>query len=405
MNDVFNPRLDIVFFSPHDLPSAHISRNFDYAKRLVKKGHRVTVIANNFSHRDKVRIIDGVGRYFAISHVEGVKVAWLNTTGYKSSGLFRAINAISYLALAVFYAVKNIGRIDISIGDSVPPTAGLAAYVVSVIKQSKFVFQVRDVWPIALVYDKAITKWGFIYTTLRALEIFLYKKAYKIYATVPMLEGHIADSGADVKKLVYVPNGVDLAVIPYVPRGGGEPRTFRILYAGGFGNAHDVESIVRSAKILSLAQISVRFDFYGDGLKLKSCTELARELSLTNVFFHSSIDKSSLSTELLNSDLLIASVTNSDAYKFGINLNKIYDYLAAGRPIVLAVKSTHRPIEDANCGYIAKPECPEEMSSRIRDIYNMTSQERDAMGYRGRKYAEEHYDLDSLAFKFESNLF
>jgi glycosyltransferase involved in cell wall biosynthesis len=396
--------LNIVFFSPHDLPSAHISRNFDYAKRLAKSRHSVTIIANNFSHRDKAPIVQKGRRYFSISYVDGVKVVWLNTTEYQANGFLRALNAISYLALAVMYTLRKIKRIDVSIGDSVPPTAGLAAYIASVFKKSKFVFQVRDVWPIALVYDKAIKRRSIIYYSLRALEIFLYRKAYKIYSTLPLLKEHIVESGADGQKMVYLPNGVDLKLMPYFPRCGANPQTLKILYAGGFGNAHDVESIIRSAKLLSLDHIKVQFNFYGDGVKLRRCKELAKELSLTNVFFHKSIDKSSLSTQLINSDLLIASVTNSDAYKFGINLNKIYDYLSVGRPIILAVKSTHRPIEDANCGYIVKPEDPEEMSSRIKDVYYMSQQERDCMGFRGRQYAVENYDLDKLSSKFESSL-
>ena len=394
----------IIFFSPHDLPSAHISRNFDYAKRLAKKGHAVKVIGNNFSHREKKRIEPKGLSFYASTNIEKVEVIWLNTTEYSGNGFFRAINALSYLYLAIRYVFSKVEVLDIAIGDSVPPTAGLAAYLTSKLKNSKFIFQVRDVWPIALVFDKAIQKYSAIFFVLRVAEIVLYRGADKIYSTVPMLKSHIKESWGDIRKVVYMPNGADLSLIEYKKREFDNTQPFRIVYAGGFGNAHDAESIIKAAKILSSLTINFVFDFYGDGVKLEKCKKLAESLSLHEVYFHKSIDKSLLSPKLSDADLLIAAVTNSDAYKFGINLNKIYDYLAAGRPIVLAVKSSHRPIEEANCGFIVKPEHPEEIADSILKIYLMSQKDRDIMGLNARLYAEAHYDIDRLSLDFESNL-
>ncbi len=395
---------NIIFFSPHDLPFSHISRNFDYARCLVRFGHSVTIVTNNFSHRDKSTIVPRGNKYYSPDVVDGVQVIWLNTIQYKKNDFKRALNALSYLILANIFSFSNIKKADYCIGDSVPPTSGLSAYFFSALKGGKFIFQVRDVWPIALVYDRAIKKNSITYILLRIVEKFLYKRCHKIYSSVPLLSNHVIESGVRASKITYIPNGVDLGVIAYSHVKLKVTSKFNIVYAGGFGNAHDAESIVRAAEILKFSEFDIEFNFYGDGVKLGDCKSLAKSLNLNNVYFYKSIDKSKLSKVYLDSDILVAAVTNSDAYKFGINLNKIYDYLAAGRPIILACRSSHRPIEDARCGYIVDPERPDQIADRIIDICKLSHKDRLLLGDNARKYAETNYNLENLALVFEENL-
>ena len=396
-------KTSICFFSPHDLPNAHISRNFDFAKRLSRKGHTVKIIANNFSHRDKKRIIDNEGYYYQKSTCDGIEVIWLNTIRYNSSKIMRGINALSYFFLSLRYALTNKDYIEFYIGDSVPTTAGLAAYIATKAKRRKFIYQVRDVWPIALVYDKAINKTGLTYSILRLIEVFLYKKAYKICSTVPMLNTHLQECGVSESKLDYIPNGVDLSLFKYKPASE-DGKTFNIIYAGGFGNAHDVETIIRAAALLASKGFNLRFKFYGEGLKLKSCKQLASKLSLYNVEFIRPIEKIKLAEELSTADVLVGAVTDSDAYEFGTNLNKLYDYMAVGRPIVMAIRSPHRIIEDAECGYICNPEDPVKFSEAICLLYLMTNTQRNRMGMMGRDFVRKHFDINQLSDSFEMML-
>jgi glycosyltransferase involved in cell wall biosynthesis len=307
--------------------------------------------------------------------------------------------------LALRYSAKFVEKADYCIGDSVPSTAGLVAWFVSMLKKSRFIDQVRDVWPIALVYDGALKKSSLTYFVLRILEVFLYRKSSKIVSTVPLLAPHLLSSRVSPEKLVYIPNGVDLDVIKFSPRDERFSGPINVTYAGGFGNAHDPLSIIHAAKILGEAGRSLRFDFYGEGIKLRSCIDLASALSLDNVFFHKSVSKADLSRVLSMSDILIAAVTDSDAYQFGLNLNKLYDYLAAGRPVVLAARSKHRVVEDAECGYMVPPESPEKLSEAILTICDLGPGRRIAMGANGRKFAETNYDINQLAVEFERAAF
>lgn len=394
----------VIYFSPHDLPGSHISRNFDYARRLVKRGYSVTIIVNNFSHRDKKRLFESGESFFYVSSCENVRVVWVNTTKYKTNGFGRALNAFSYFLLSVWFTLRESERYDIYIGDSVPPTAGMAACLTSYFGKGNFFYQVRDVWPAALVFDKAIRKYSLIYAILRCIEKMLYKRATGIISTVPFLSEHVLTSGGDPKKIFYLPNGANLDVFSYRERSRPNNNLFRVTYAGGFGNAHDVFSIIRAANILNNINPEIFFDFYGDGQNLKKSKDMVEQLRLSNVSFNNSLSKSELSKRLSDSDLLIAALTNSDSYKFGINLNKLYDYFSVGRPIVLAIRSSHNPVMDACCGLIVPPENPEMIADAVLKIFNMSQEERNVLGANGRAFAEKNYDLNMLDACFDDYL-
>ena len=71
----------------------------------------------------------------------------------------------------------------------------------------------------------------------------------------------------------------------------------------------------------------------------------------------------------MESDILIACVTDSDAYRFGINLNKLYDYFASGRPVIFSGNAPNDPVADSGAGFSIPPESPKAMVEALsKDI-------------------------------------
>lgn len=393
---------NFVFLSPYDLPDRHIARNFEYANELVKQGDCVTILVNNFSHRDKKALRKISNKYFLKEEYEGLTVIWLNTPKYTGNGWMRGINALSFFLLSLRYIIFNVSGRAYFIGDSVPPFAALSAMFAAFIKRGHFIYQIRDVWPIALVYDRAIKKHSLIYLALRFLEIIFYKISYKIITALPLVTDHVKKSGGNVEKLIYLPNGTHTNIISNNPKCDNE--CFTIIYGGGFGNAHDVETIIKAASVLQAEGASVRFKLYGEGVKKKPCELLQKQLKVDNVLFLSTIDKLDLHQEIVGSDLGIAVVTASQAYKFGINLNKLYDYMSASTPILLSIDSPHRLIEDANCGLMIEPENVETLVQAIKDFMKMDPIDRQILGANGFQYARKHFAIDKLTSQLKQQL-
>lgn len=391
-----------IFLSPYDLPDRHISRNFLFGKKLASLGDKVTILVNNYSHRDLTRVHNITNGFYNSEELDGMNVIWLNTPFYKGNGWGRAWNAIMFFLLSVRFISFHTKGKPYFIGDSVPPTAALSALIGAFIKRGKFIYQVRDVWPAALVYDGAMKRFSFIYYVLRRLEIMFYKRSFIICSAVPKVKEHIESSGGDYNKVLYLPNAINTPIPTLsLPT---SRSVFTIIYAGGFGNAHDVETIIRAAAILRVQNYKVLFKIYGEGPKKVICRELVSQLQIDNVIFYSSVAKDKLFLEIQDSDLAIAAVTDSEAYKFGINLNKLYDYMQSSRPILLAIRSPHRIIEDANCGTMISPEDPELMADAIVHFIKMTVEERAVMGNHGRNFAEQNFDAFTLCEKFKHKL-
>ena len=102
--------------------------------------------------------------------------------------------------------------------------------------------------------------------------------------------------------------------------------------------------------------------------------------------------------------MLVACVLNSDAYTFGLNLNKLYDYFAAGRPVLFSGEANNDDITSASCGYSICPESPEVMAEALFHFSNLSSSQRALMGSNARAFATREYDIDHLAAKMEDTL-
>jgi glycosyltransferase involved in cell wall biosynthesis len=177
------------------------------------------------------------------------------------------------------------------------------------------------------------------------------------------------------------------------------------MYVGAFGVAHDVISIVRAARILrERGDTRFRFIIVGEGVKRPECEAEAKAAGLDNIEFRQPVPKSDVPSILVGADLLVACVTDSQSYQFGINLNKLYDYFAAGRPVVFSGTAAADPVQASQGGRSIAPENPEAMADALEGIANMTAEERRVLGRRVREYAEDHFDVRKLAGTLEGML-
>ena len=394
--------MNIWYLSAHDQPRGKSSRTYDFSLELVKLGHSVTFMTNSYCHWTHEELL-APDELWRIEESDGIRVVWLRTYHYRGNGFGRGLNMLSNArrALQVDRTIEDSP--DVVVGPSVPLGTGWAAAQIARRRGAAFVFEVRDVWPMALVDDGGLSRRNPAYYAFRALEKQLYRRAHRISATMPFLFKHVEDSGGDPRKVMWIPNGVVLRRFSgHVPFGGRQEEKIVVMYVGGFGVAHDVISIVRAAGILHReCPDAFRFVIVGNGPKRESCIAEARALGLTNVEFRDPIPKAEVPRVLSEASVLVAAVTDSRAYRFGLNLNKIFDYWAAGRPVVFSGNAPNDPIRDSRAGFSVPAETPEQMADAFRKILSMSPDERSEMGRRGREYVEQNFDMGRLGKRME----
>lgn len=396
--------MNVWYLSAHDQPKGQSARTYEFSQELLKRGHRVTMFTNSYCHWTHRELLEP-GEKWRIEEVEGIRVVWLRTVHYSGNGLDRGANMLSNAWRCLQVARILDDRPDVVIGPSVPLGTGWAAARIAAQKGAAFVFEVRDVWPIALVDDGGLSRNHPIFHVFRYLEKSLYSRAHRISATMPFVFNHIAESGGDPSKVTWVPNGVNFdRFADYGGYDGGTKLPLTAMYIGGFGNAHDVITIVRAAKILQDRNIDdFRFVIIGSGPKKAECIREAEKANLTNVEFRDPIPKAEIPKTQMESDILLAAVLDSPIYRFGLNLNKMFDYFASERPVIFSGKAPNDPVVEAGAGFSVSPENPEAMADALLILLSMSPEERQAMGQRGRSYIKE-FDMRELSGRMESLL-
>lgn len=376
------------------------TRHYDFAKELVLRGHNVTIIASSFHYSAYKEMKEYGDRDYLQETVDGINFIWFKTPPYFGNGISRVKNMLSY-TLKVFTIIPqlNLKKPDIIIGSSVHLFAVFASYKLSKKYNVPFIMEVRDLWPQTLI-DMGISKWHPFILLLGWLEKYLYKKADKIITNLPYAYQYI-ERFVTRDKIIWISNGVDLSSIDYVNKKKSEK--FIISYTGAIGAANNLALLIETADRLK-NEPNIFFRIVGDGAEKEHLKNIVHSKNLTNITIESPVPKNQVSEILASSDVLYFNLKNSPVFNYGISSNKLFDYMAAGRVIIFSTKAKNNPIQDANAGYSIEPDNIEQLVRTILEIYTLSQEERNEIGRKIRKYAEENYSIQILTNKLEEIL-
>jgi len=394
---------------PPDLPGG--TRHYDLGRELVKRGHQVTIFATSSHHYLHQETRLKPAEQWKVEEVDGLKFVWLRTPPYQRNDWRRVRNMVTFMVRAGWlgcrlpYLVPEIGKPDVVIGSSPHLLTPLAAYWVARHYQVPFVMEVRDLWPQTIIDMGELSAHHPITKALQALERFLYRRAKKIIILLVRADQYITAFGIPREKIVWIPNGVDLSRFedlgPYVVSENG----LKVIYLGAHGKANALYTVIQAAKILQdQGYCEIRFILVGDGPEKPRLMALVEELGLRNVEFRDPVPKTEIPKVLSEADAFIVQLGGAEVYRWGISSNKLFDYMAAGRPVFSSTEAPLNPINEARCGFTIPPRNSKALAEAIIQLYQMSPEERMEMGKRGREYVEKYHDIRKLAAQLESVL-
>ena len=387
-----------------DLPGG--TRHYNLGRQLIKQGYDVTVFASSFHYVRHEELKLSRSEHWKIEESDGVKFVWLRTFPYQENDWRRVVNMLSYMIHSYLIGCKitrmddRISRPDVVIGSSVHLLAVLSAYYLAKHCGAKFIMEVRDLWPQTIIDMGVLSEQSPTVKILHTLERFLYHRAERIITLLPLAGEYIAPLGISKEKITWIPNGVDLSYFSGQKGIESSNEPFRVMYLGAHGQANALDVLLNAAKIVQdRGYQSIRFTLVGDGPEKPRLMELAQELELENVGFRNPIPKSKVPEVLTKADILIFNLEKAEVFKYGVSSNKLFDYMAAGKPVIFSVQAPNNPIEEAHCGLTVPPRDPQALAEAVIKLYQMPIEEQEAMGQRGREYAKEHHDYAVLAEK------
>ena len=375
------------------------TRHFDLAQHLHGLGWKSWIFAASVELNTQRQRLQK-HEHARTEAVAGVNMRWVNTPGYEGNGVGRIVNMVAFAwKLLAGKTTADLERPALIIGSTVHPLAAAAAALLARRYRVPFIFEVRDIWPETLIALGHTRRYGPVALLLGVLEKWLCRQSCRIVSVLPEYGSYVKEHGIRAPEVVHIPNGINLdnmgAVLPYRRQ---DP--FRITYLGAHGTANDLHTLVRAMEIIEVSHGlgSIECHLIGAGPMKQALADYCAARRLKQVIFHPPVSKDAIAATAANTDtFVLCGKRLPSLYRYGISMNKIPDYMAMGRPVIIALESVNNPVIEAQAGIRVEPECPEQLAGAIIKTAAMTEAELREMGLRGRRYVEQKHDMKMLA--------
>jgi glycosyltransferase involved in cell wall biosynthesis len=384
-------------------PQAWSTRHVSLASELVQRGHSVSLFASNFNHSLRTRRAEGSRDHIHWERTAGVDIGWLPTPAYSDNSWGRAWNTLVFAFRVVRLPKHCSAHPDIVYGSSPSLFAALAGLLVAQRLGIPFVLEIRDIWPQTLI-DMGISRFHPFVVMSAVIERYLYRHADAIVTLMPNAAPHLVAHGAARERIHWIPNGVNFNLAP--PAVPPQPKdVLEVTYAGAYGGGNNPEVILdAAAKLRQRGGPPLRFHIMGKGPLEAAMIAKRTALGLDNVSLEPPVPKSQVYSLLSQADIVVAPYQSLAVHRFGVSLNKLFDYMAVARPVVFASCSSNHPVRDAGCGIECAPDDPEALADAIATLTGKSLEERWELGLQGRRYVEQNHDFARLAVRLESIL-
>lgn len=389
-----------------------ISRYNEMARLWSEAGHEVTVIAGGASLYSGVTPAAYRGRWVTRRRDGAVLVFWCFVPSSYARNYFWRRFGYSVFTLSASCAALVAPRADVVIATSPPLVVVLVGWLKAKLSglRTPWVFEVRDLWPESAVTTGVIGRRAMMTRFFYALEAWACRSAALINALTPAMKADIVERGlAPADKIVEIPNGADL--VHFSPGSRDNPFRHQLgwgtrcvaMYAGAHGRANALDQLVDAAALLR-DRDDIVIAFVGEGPERARLERRSRELGLRNVSFCGPQPKERMAECINAADIGLAVLQPNPTFRT-VYPNKIFDYMACARPIVLGIDGVARQLvtETARSGIFAPPGDVEAIAAAIRRLADDPT-ERAAMGERGRRWVEANASREALAAHYETVL-
>ena len=376
---------------------------------LKEAGHEVHVITEKPNYPTGIIWEDYRDGVFLDREYDGVPVtyAWVLADPQKRA-LTRILFYLSFMLTSVAASVRLKGTFDVVLATSPPLFVGLAGWAISKLKRAKFVFDVRDLWP-DLAIEMGELRDLRVIGLAKRMERFIYRHADGITAVTESFCRDISRTAKTDVPVGLVMNGTTPSVFDCDAERarlrkelGWEDR-FVVTYAGNVGLCQGLHHIVEAAAVLEQETPRLLFAFIGEGAVREHLVKEAERRQIGNVQFLGRVPLEKAAAYMAASDALLVPLADEAIYQKFIP-SKLFDSMAAGRPVLLAVDGEARRILDrAEAGLYYAPESGDALAEAVRRLLEHPERGQ-GMGRKGQAFVREHYDRKVQARKMASFL-
>lgn len=338
-------------------------------KYFARDGYEPYVFACNELHHAGKRIDTKKGAAFVERDREGVRFFYVKSHPYKKNDIHRVLNILSFY-FRMFSVAKQIeqeyGKPDIIYASTMYPTALLLGVQLARKYGIKCISETRDIVPEGFVTKGTFKEHGLIANTARAFMKYVYYRSDALVFTMSGGQQYIRDMGwsteqggkIDLNKVFYINNGVDKEDFDknaeqYVIDDPdlSNPDVFKVVYFGAIRFMNNMPLYINIARELKKkGKDNIKLLLWGTGNKLDEMQKVLDAEHLDNLILKGFVEKKFIPGIAKRADLFIGSGNASATGKYGASFNKLFDYFAGGKPIVLLASLSDTMVQKNGCG-------------------------------------------------------
>ena len=380
-------------------------RHYWFAKELKENGYEPVVFCCNVVHGKNDFFLQGDDLWQEEKTLQGVPYVFIKSTLYSSNGLDRIKNMLvfyrNFCKTAKQYLKKH-EKPDVILASSVHPFTVFAGEKIARKLNVPCICEIRDLWPESIFAYYPEKKSKLLAKSLYAGEKRMYKKADAIIMTWPGGKDYINNQGWNdeipQEKIYSINNGVDLEAFrqnqlsyPFEDEDLNDDSRFNAVYTGSIRKVNNLGILVEAASILKQrGNNRIRILIWGDGDEQEILKENAAERGLDNIIFKGSVEKHFIPSILTKSDCTIMHNTSTILDRYGQSQNKFFEYLAAGKPVLMTYSVGYSICENNHCGVELKIQSPQAIADGLEYMLNLDQDEYKYMCLRAEKTAEEY---------------
>ena len=389
---------------------ATYGRPYNLAKSLAEKGNNCRIIAASFHHLMRAPVVQNNSVHS--EKLDGINFTWLKTPEYQGNGLKRIMNMISFGYR--FRTLDLLNEYEIEKPDAIIISSAHPFHIIGGIHwakryKAKLIFEVRDIWPLSLIQLLGISSFHPLSLILSWFEKKAYKQADAVVSLLPNAKTHMTELGLKSDKFNYIPNGIDAQTFENT-----QPSSYRdiigelknegkfiFMYTGAHGIPNALVPLIKAAELIQQkGDKNIEFVLIGDGSCKQDLQNYAQNHQINNIHFLDAIPRAEIPDTLNFADLVFIGGRNLPLYKFGVSPNKMFEYMLAGKPILMTISSPNNPLELAQAGTCIGSNDPIIIANTVLQYANRPRSDMEVIGERGLEYVKKHHLYNILAQQY-----
>lgn len=375
------------------------ARPYENARRLVSRGHEVTLLCGASDHITDTDL--------AIVREAGIAIHRAPVEYRSRMSYFQRLMSFrAYMTWATATG-KQLPRPDLVFASSTPLTIGEIGRRVAAHHQVPFVFEVRDLWPEVPItlgaLNNPLLRWS-----ARRMARRVYAAAQHVVALSPdMRRQIIAAWGVPAERVTVIPNCSDTTFF-----GSREPRErererlqwdgkFVCTHPGAMGLVNGLDYVLDCARVLDARGVTdILLALVGDGARKPHLAARIAAEGIKSAVLSDPIPKRAMPALLAAADVGLVTVAPLPFLETN-SANKFFDFLAAGLPTIVNYGGWQAAeLKESGAGLSVDPHDPACLADALIHLRD-NPDARTAMGQAARRIAEERFDRDKLVAQLD----